>query len=493
LLLSHLWIVWEGELRFGVPPSCKSGANWKLKTWQVLSSFVAYPSADLAHPPLRTLPSLHRLLPKLGAWVIAVALSSPAQAAQTHPGKDFAVTNPDPNRPIVELITLNNFSLQAPQSVRLLGWKLGLPLLDPAQAAQEWMQIRFQPAVRGLKTPKISSTSGGSRLESGWQLELIDGGRLLGRPGGGDADQIHWNLGQGSQLHLLPIDLLAVRGFTRGRLPETDQLEQDLLVLRTASGGMDRRYGWLESVGADGLSFAEGDLATHFDWERIHAVRLLEEPPEVMPDRATTLMVLHDGSYLALRPERIDKGMLIAGTSWGATYSLPLSWMERLDRLGGPFLDLRSLPDREQSFPAARILDWRPRLDRTIEGRRMHTAQVLQPYGYGVKAPSRLSWALSGSGIFTAWVGVDDEVSGHRDPSPLVFRILVDGREIADSGPIAYGSPVRAMRVNLPATGKLELVCESVGGKLAGGGHGSWIMPRIWSADKAKSAVKNTN
>jgi NPCBM/NEW2 domain len=446
----------------------------------MLSSFVAYYSADLAPQPLPTRSTWYRQLSQLGAWAVLWAAVSPGATAQTRPSKDFAVTDPDPNRPMVELLTLNNFGLQAPQSVRLLGWSHGLPLLDPALVAQEWMQIKFRDALHPA-------------AESPWQLELIDGGRLLGRPGGGDADQVHWNLGQGSQLHLLPIDLLAVRGFSRGRLPEMEQAEQDLLVLRTPSGSLDRRYGWLESVTADGLSFSEGDLATHFQWDRVYAVRLLEEPLALPAPMASTLMVLHDGSYLPLTPERLNKGRLIAQSSWGAILSLPISWLDRLDRLDGPFLDLRTLAERQETFPPARILNWTPRLDRSVEGRRMQIAQVLQPYGFGVKAPTRLTWALPGAGIFTAWVGVDDEVSSHRDPSPLIFRILVDGHELANSGPVAYGSPGRSLRVKLPKKGQLELLCESLGGDLAGGSHGSWIMPRIWSASIVRPTLKNTD
>jgi hypothetical protein len=187
-----------------------------------------------------------------------------------------------------------------------------------------------------------------------------------------------------------------------------------------------------------------------------------------------------NGSVLAVTPQKLVDGQLFGQTSWGGMVKIPLSELAALDRRRGPFVDLTLMAPEQKDFPASKVLDWSPKLSRSVEGRLLNLMRHTSSVGWGVKAPTVLAWKEQGPGVFSCWVGVDQEVRNHRETSPLVFRVLFDGVVVASSGPVSVRDSPKVLRGELVGKGKLELVCESFSDSRAGGSHGDWIAPRVW-------------
>ncbi|MCH2101326.1 MAG: hypothetical protein MK209_05345, partial [Planctomycetes bacterium] len=164
---------------------------------------------------------------------------------------------------LTQVRTISRFD-EAPQVNRLVGWTEDGPRLQKGQVAPDWVQMSFP-----LSIPPVSQSEA-----RGWVLELADGLRLKGQPQTGSADRVDWAIGGGSNLVLIPVDLLMLKGFGRTRVPIAlgDQ-EEDLLVLRT-SAGLDRRSGWLEGIDEEGITFAVGDRVESHAWDKVEGVRL---------------------------------------------------------------------------------------------------------------------------------------------------------------------------------------------------------------------------
>jgi hypothetical protein len=381
----------------------------------------------------------------------------------------------------VYLTELSDFGKVAPPEVKLVGWSADGPMISraadgsapAADVSATWMRLDFPAAAM----PKAAANSVDT-----WQLELTDGSILVGRPMGGNADQLEWAIGEGAELQLILVDLLWVSRLSRRQLPPTAEQENDLLVLATSQGGLDRRRGWLEEISSDGLGFLEGDVVVQHPWSRIQAVQLLEEESED-EDQAGTWLHWRNGSVWAVQPVRLTASSLVVLTPWQSRISIPIQEVAALDRRHGPFLDLADREPTAQSSPHSMVLDWTPKSGRTVDGRRMRLSNMQPVTGWGVKAPTRMEWRSQGAGVFTCWVGVDLEVINHRQRAPLEFRVLLDGVVLATSGPIEVGNTPQPLRAEIPQAGRLELDVRSLGSDQSGGGHGNWVLPHVWRSD----------
>lgn len=385
------------------------------------------------------------------------------------------------------LTELSDFGKLAAPEVELVGWSADGPLISrtgsssagAANVSATWMRLDFPVA----KAPNSRSTATPASAEAGsanaWQLELTDGSILVGRPVGGNADQLEWAIGEGADLQLIPVDLLWVSRLSRRQLPPTTNKDNDVLVLATSQGGLDRRRGWLEEINAEGLSFLEGDVVVEHPWSRIQAVQLLEEEGDE-EDLAGAWLHWRNGSVWAVQPVRLTANALVVRTPWQSRITVPMSEVAALDRRLGPFQDLADGDPNAVTSPPSMVLDWTPKNGRSLEGRRMQLSNSQPVVGWGVKAPTRMEWNKQGPGVFTCWVGVDLEVLSHRQRAPLEFRVLLDGVVLATSGPVEVGQAPQPLRAEIPQAGRLELDVRSLGNNKSGGGHGNWVLPRVW-------------
>lgn len=456
------------------PLRSKWGAKVKPAFWQTIRGFVPYPSAEMA---FQGLPRPAARPACAAGWLALALLAAPAPAAGAAPAPRGAAlpgapgpAQRDDAGPLVRVTTAAAFGQEAPHATRLTGWDEAGPRLADGAIAEDWLRLDFPVHARTSVDPA-----------GAWRLELRDGTRLTGTPRGGNADRLDWAWGRRDELLLIPVDLLAVRGFARERLPWVDDEQaSDTLVLITPAGN-DRRNGWLDGLNADGVVFAEGERVDAHPWERVAAVRLLEEAAEPLVTPTVTL-ALRDGSFLPLAPEALDEDGLRGRLPWGTPLTVPLRSLHAIQRRAGPFVDLVDRPADAVTHPVSEVLDWAPRRDRAVSGRPLRVAEQERTHGLGVRAPTTLAWELASGGLFTARVGVDDAVALHRRPAPLRFEVRLDGEVLASSAPVRFGEEPQPLRVEVPRAGLLELVCVSTGGPQASGRHGNWLEPRVWQA-----------
>ena len=382
------------------------------------------------------------------------------------------------------LTELTDFGKISSPSVRLISWSENGPVISRSEtgmpnadgAVDGWMRFDF-PRIPG-KTSTVAAKVVAPHSKR-WQLELTDGSILVGRPAGGNADQLEWAIGDGADLQLIQVDLLWVSRISRRQLPPSGKREHDLLVLATPQGGLDRRSGWLEEISGDGLGFLEGDVVVQHPWDRIQAVKLLEEESEE-DDASSVWLHWRNGSVWAVQPLRLDNDKLFVRTPWQSRMAVPMKEVAALDRRLGPFHELAALEPISITSPPSQVLDWTPKNGRSVEGRRMQLSNTQPVVGWGVKAPTRMQWSQTQAGVFTCWVGVDLEVADHRKRAPLEFRVLLDGVVLATSGPVDAGQVPQPLRAEIPQGGRLELDVQSLGGNTSGGSHGNWVLPRVW-------------
>ncbi len=82
--------------------------------------------------------------------------------------------------------------------------------------------------------------------------------------------------------------------------------------------------------------------------------------------------------------------------------------------------------------------------------------------------------------LFTAWVGVDDEMKGYTDSS-VVFQVFGDGRKLFDSGVLRLHDPARNVNVDVATVDELKLVVTDAGDGVSCD-HADWGEPVLSGA-----------
>jgi len=113
-----------------------------------------------------------------------------------------------------------------------------------------------------------------------------------------------------------------------------------------------------------------------------------------------------------------------------------------------------------------------PRSNKTVDGRPFTIAGKTYERGFGSHAESLLTIILDGKAtLFTALVGIDDEVKGQRPAAEFVIN--GDGKELWRSGVMHLGDEARPCSVKLDGVKKLELVVTD-------GGNGNYYDHVNW-------------
>jgi hypothetical protein len=102
-------------------------------------------------------------------------------------------------------------------------------------------------------------------------------------------------------------------------------------------------------------------------------------------------------------------------------------------------------------------------LDRSVQGQTLKIGDREFTRGLGTHANSQVVYYLGGHGVrFQAWVGVDAEMSGHKEPS-VVFQVLGDEKKLFDSGLMRLDTPAKQVSVDLRGVKELVLVVTDAG------------------------------
>ena len=113
-----------------------------------------------------------------------------------------------------------------------------------------------------------------------------------------------------------------------------------------------------------------------------------------------------------------------------------------------------------------------PRSNKTVDGKVLTIAGKTFERGFGSHSESLLTIILDGKAtLFTAQVGIDDEVKGQRPAAE--FIINGDGKELWTSGVMHLGDAARPCSVRLDGVKKMELIVND-------GGNGNYYDHVDW-------------
>jgi alpha-galactosidase len=125
-----------------------------------------------------------------------------------------------------------------------------------------------------------------------------------------------------------------------------------------------------------------------------------------------------------------------------------------------------------------------PRKNKSVDGRTITIAGKTFERGFGTHSESSLLIQLNGKAtLFTAQVGVDDEVAGH-DPA-VEFVLYGDKAKLWSSGILRLGDPAKQCSVQLTGVQKLELVVTD-------GGNGNYYDHADWADAKFETNGAST-
>ncbi|WP_207423450.1 NPCBM/NEW2 domain-containing protein [Desertivirga brevis] len=117
-----------------------------------------------------------------------------------------------------------------------------------------------------------------------------------------------------------------------------------------------------------------------------------------------------------------------------------------------------------------------PRKNKTVDGNIMKISGQTFERGFGTHAESSLQIQLDGkASLFTAWVGVDDEMKDHQ---PAVeFVVYGDGKKLWSSAVMRVGDVARPCTVKVSGVKRLELLVTD-------GGNGNYYDHANWADAK---------
>ncbi|GGH72777.1 alpha-galactosidase [Filimonas zeae] len=130
-----------------------------------------------------------------------------------------------------------------------------------------------------------------------------------------------------------------------------------------------------------------------------------------------------------------------------------------------------------------------PGKNKSIDGKTITIAGKTFTRGFGTHAVSSLSVLLHGkASLFTAQVGIDDEIKGH-EPA-VVFEVYGDGKKLWTSGVMRLGDAAKPCSVPLSGVQKMELVVAD-GGNGNYYDHANWADASITTTDVAGTKTWN--
>jgi NPCBM/NEW2 domain len=158
-------------------------------------------------------------------------------------------------------------------------------------------------------------------------------------------------------------------------------------------------------------------------------------------------LTLRDGSRLGVSEARLEDGMILATTRYGAPIKISLN---ELVRVYGRSSSLVYLSERkvfrDQYLPyVGPTREYR--IDRTVDGHIFHLSGQSFDRGIGTQSTTFLAYKIEpGDRRFQALVGVDDRAG---PLGSVVFRVLVDGAERFKTPPMTDHDTPRAVDVDL--------------------------------------------
>jgi hypothetical protein len=169
-------------------------------------------------------------------------------------------------------------------------------------------------------------------------------------------------------------------------------------------------------------------------------------------------LTLKDGSRLGVTEARIEDGIVLATTRFGAAIKFSLGELVRVHARSSAVVYLSERkPVRDQYLsyvgPTREY-----RVDRTVDGHPFHLGGQAYDRGLGTQSTTFLAYRVEpGDRRFQALVGVDERAG---PLGSVVFRVLVDGKERWKTPAMTDHDPPRPVDVDLAGARYLILATE---------------------------------
>lgn len=314
------------------------------------------------------------------------------------------------------------------------------------------------------------------------RVYLHDGTRIMGRVVSGDARGIEFDVPGMGKL-ALPLSTLAAVAWPTARQevvrqvfeqalakPETGK---DMLLVLTGEK-VQTLPGAAESLSPQDGIFRWRDRAIPLWAERTCGLifaRPLEAPP-----RAPALCTLVDGTLWAGQLTTADAATLDLVLTSGREITLPLHRLKSIRLNSDRVIFLSDLDPAEEHFKPFGTTTWPWRKDRSVANGPLRIGAEVYDRGIGVHSQSRLVYSLDGKyRQFIADVGIDAATGALGN---VIFRVLADGKEVFNSGPVRGGEAPRALQTGVENVRRFEL-CVDFGEDLDVGDHANWAAARL--------------
>jgi len=303
--------------------------------------------------------------------------------------------------------------------------------------------------------PTASEVGGGGPAAA--EVVLHGGQRWVGALRGASEESVEITFAPAVKAEAVIDEILSVT--FPGRLPP----EWTGTLARAAEG--DRLYrvqgraldvidGALEGFSAEGVVFdgARIDSRT-FAWSEVAALFIDSiGPSKAERERALAVPVLVDlavggrvrGELLSCAGEQLELGV-----QRGQKLVFPFALVRQLfvDDGRARYLSELEPSSAEPSRPFGDDLGlaWLHRVDRSVSGRPLTAQGRVHTHGLGVHAPSKLAWTLdAGWKTLRGRVAIDDEVKLLPSHGSVIFRVLLDGKQVWESPLVRGGEEARA-------------------------------------------------
>jgi hypothetical protein len=306
-------------------------------------------------------------------------------------------------------------------------------------------------------------------------LVLLAGDRIAGEPAGYENERLTW---RNSLLGELSIPLTAVRAILRRELTDKSLDEPPLDDMVHLANG-DRVAGILTSLDAEGATVSADGVDIQLP---LAAVAWIDLAAAVQPGGEGQAQIFRvrfsDGSAATVRSVRSEGQRLVMELA-GGQRPVEQSAVMAIEHLRGPVSWLSSRkPLAVVQVPYLSAIPWPTRMDASVSGRPIQHGGRTYSRGIGVRAYSRIDFALAGDyrAFQTRYAIASDARYPYAD---VTVRILVDDQAVHERKNVRAGQPAQQVVVELPAgASKLSLAVDYGEGNDTHD-HLDWIEPAL--------------
>jgi hypothetical protein len=331
-----------------------------------------------------------------------------------------------------------------------------------------------------LKWPAATTTPASETLPL--VVYLKDGSRTPARLVEGNAQQLVLETAWDKHLTVPLSQLSAVRFSARQSENSREAFEQALadgkadqdrlIVLR--NNRPTTLKGSLESLGADGGSFRWRDRSVPIKPQETVAVVMA--PGSSAPAAAPASCLLRDGSIWAGRIAAVESASLRLQPASGTAIEFPIGQISEIRFRSDRVTFLGDLAPARYEFEPFGMTRWPYRVDRSAANRPMRIGGQTFDHGIGMHSRSTLAYDVpKGFHQLAATIGIDDAVGSQGN---VVFRVLADGKEVFNSGPVTGAQPHRPLLASIDGTRQIQLIVE-FGDDLDLGDQADWADVRL--------------